>query len=627
MTSKLFASMGFSVCALIFLILIAIMYVSKRRQHKTHSNGFASLLGLTIFLLVNEIAYVISMSMSSEVTLLTIFLCRLYLTGLLIWIVGFLFYFLMLGTEDYEPERRNRIRLLYIILLGSVALVTAIISYMLPLDFNKSVNDMYAFSGTAAYFVYIVGFTAGTIMFMIVMFKRFNYPEAKKIPIRFSFFIVIGGLLIQALTGYDFNVSTFLFSFMIATLFFTIESQDSKLLAEVKDSKEKAEAANKAKTEFLENMSHEIRTPMSTILGFSESLLAQKELKADQVKEDVKNIHDASITLLTLINNILDISRLESDREKLVEREYELQDLVFEINSVFSSKIKNNDVTFEINVDPELPRRYYGDYQKMSKIVINVLMNALKYTNYGKITLDFLKKKNENPEDKNFCFEIVISNTGHAMKEEYLNFNFNDFVKIGENIDGNSIDSVTLGLGVAKQLIAMMEGKMDFLNETGKGTKYFIYIDQIVVNEEKIGDIFANKSKDVPEKRELDLTGKKVLVVDDNAMNITIASRLLEGYKVTIDSAKSGRECVEKVKNTHYDMIFLDHMMPEMDGVATLNVIKAADNKLPPVIALTANSYSGIREKYLEEGFNDYLAKPINFKDLNKLMYHYFDEK
>ena len=625
MTSKLFASMGFSFCALIFLILILIMYVSKRKHHKSKSNGFSFLLGLTISMLISEIIYVVLMAKVGTDATITKFMVRLYLTQILVWIVSFLFYFLTLGTEDYEAERRHKIRRAYMILLSSVAVVTAVISYFLPLNYGQSVNDIYAFGGLAAYFVYIVGFPAGTIMFAIVMFKRFNYPEAKKIPIRFGFVVVIGGLLIQAVGNYDFNVSTYLFSFMIATLFFTIESQDSKLLAEVRESKEQAEAANRAKTEFLENMSHEIRTPMSTILGFSESLLAQSDWSEENVKEDVKNIHDASITLLGLINNILDISRIESEKEKLVEKEYELQDLVFELNSVFSSKIDSKEITFDISVDPNLPRRYYGDYQKINKIVLNVLMNALKYTNYGKITLEFLQKKFEGSDD--FCFEIIVSNTGHAMKEEYLNFDFNDFVKMGEREDGSIIDSTTLGLEVAKQLITMMDGNMDFKNEVGKGTKYFIYIKQKVVNEEKIGEIFVNKSKDVPENRVLDLTGKNLLIVDDNAINIKIATRLLEGYKATIDSATSGQECIEKVKSKKYDLIFLDHMMPEMDGVATLNVIKSSGGTIPPIIALTANSYSGIREKYLEEGFNDYLAKPINYKDLNKLMHKLFDQQ
>ena len=262
-----------------------------------------------------------------------------------------------------------------------------------------------------------------------------------------------------------------------------------------------------------------------------------------------------------------------------------------------------------------------SDYLKICKLIVNILTNALKYTNYGKITLDIGK---DNKSKDNFGFEIVISNTGHAMKHELFNMTFEDFTAIGEKLD-NTVDSTILGFIVAKKLVQMLGGRIEFLNEPGKGTKYYIYFSQKVINEDKIGDIFENK-KDAPENRELDLTGKKILIVDDNLINLKLTVRLLEGYKATIETVKSGSECIEKVKTTKYDLIFLDHMMPEMDGVATLNILKQEDYSIPPIIALTANSYSGIKEKYLEEGFNDYLAKPINYKDLNKLMHNYFDK-
>ena len=623
MISKLFASMGFSVCGLFFMILILIMYLSKRKYSKSENKGFIFVLSFTIILLSIEIAYVYCLSIIDKVPVLTEVLCRAYLTGVLVWLTSYIYYVILLSTEEYELERKKKIRGTYFSILLVITLVTSFVSYLLPIEYNPAVNDIYSFGGLATYFVYVLGFVFGTIIFIIVMLKRFKYPESKKIPIRFAFIMIIVFLILQVITGYDYNLSTFLLSFMVATLYFTIESQDSKLLSKVKESKEAADAANKTKTEFLENMSHEIRTPLNTILGFSETLLNRKELTKDIVHDDVGNIHSASITLLDLINNILDVSRLESDKEKLVEREYELQDLVFEINSIFLAKINNEEVTFEINVDENLPRRYFGDYQKICKIIVNILTNALKYTNYGKITLDINRNKNIN--DK-FEFDIVISNTGHAMKHELFDMNFDDFTKIGDKLD-NSVDSTTLGFIVAKRLVTMLGGRVEFLNETGKGTKYYVHICQNVINEDKIGNIFENNSKDVPNNRVLDLTGKKILIVDDNLVNLKLTSRLLEGYKATIETARSGNECIEMIKNTKYDLIFLDHMMPEMDGVATLNIIKSSEYSIPPVIALTANSYSGIREKYLEEGFNDYLSKPINYKDLNKLMHNYFDKE
>ena len=619
MISKVFASMGFSVCGLFFMILILIMYLSKKKYSQSENKGFIFLLTFTMLLLIIEMCYVYNMHINSSYKE---FYCRLYLNGVLVWLIGYIYYIILLGTSEYELEMKKKIRRRYFIVLLVIAVITSIVSNFLPLKYNTAVNDIYSFGGIATYFTYIVGFTSASIMFILVMLRRFKYPESKKIPIRFAFILIIALLIGQVVTGYDYNISTVLLSFMVATLYFTIESQDSKLLNEVKELKEEADAANKAKTEFLENMSHEIRTPLNTILGFSESILGEKELTKEIVHEDVSNIHIASIALLDLINNILDVSRVESGREELVEREYELQDLIFEINSVFRGKLTNNEITFEINVDEELPRRYYGDYQKICKVIINILTNALKYTNYGKITLDVNRDKTLSDE---FGFEIVISNTGHAMKHELFNMTFEDFTAIGDRLD-NTVDSTILGFIVAKKLIEMLGGRIEFLNETGKGTKYFIYFSQSVINEDKIGNIFEDNNKDVPENRTLDLTGKKILIVDDNLVNLKLTARLLEGYKATIETAKSGYECVEKVKTTKYDLIFLDHMMPEMDGVATLNIIKQGDYSIPPVIALTANSYSGIKEKYLEEGFNDYLAKPINYKDLNKLMHNYFDK-
>ena len=625
MVSKIFTSMGFSLCGLLFTILILMMYFSKKKDDYTLESGlFASIVMFTIFLLLVEIGYIYCMASNGIIHRLTELMCRTYLLGVLAWMLAFSYYVLLSGTRHIEPsERRTKLRKRILYALLATMLITSLISCYMPIEYSKYMNDIYAFGGPALTVVYIIGFILVVVILCVLLVRDLEYPKDQKLPIYFTYILMIVILAIQLITGYDYNLLTFVFSAMIATTYFTVESQDYKIISELEKSKNEAMAADKAKTEFLANMSHEIRTPMNTILGFSEALLKEKTLTEDIVKMDTKNIHDAGVSLLDLINNILDISRIESNKEHVVTKEYDLQTLIFEINSVFSSKINSKEITFEINVDENLPRRYYGDYTKMCKIIVNILVNALHYTNYGKITLDIHEKE---PKENDFAFEIVVSNTGHAMLEENFNIDFQDFVKVDNEFD-NKIDSVALGLIVAKRLIKMLGGEIDFKNETGHGTKYFITIPEPVALEDKIGNIFENNSKDVPTERTLDLTDKRLLIVDDNNINIKLAVRLLEGYKAAIDTATSGVECLELVKNGKYDLIFLDHMMPEMDGLATLKALKSSGYKIPPVIALTANSYAGIKEKYLDEGFDDYLAKPINYRDLNKIMHKFFDEE
>lgn len=624
MKYTLFPSIGFSICALVFLSLVGIMYLSKKKYKNLENNIFAFMLLFTIVLLILEIVCVYTMSIRNEIPKLNEVLCRGYILGTIIWTTSFIAYTWSLGSRNKKVKNKRKRNVILSILLFVIISILFGISCFSPITYSGGSGELYVIGGDAVSVVYVAGFAMVTALLFFLLKNNLKLPWAQRAPIYFVvvFFAVVTAF--QVLSGYDFNDLTYIFAFCVTALYFTIESQDNKLISELEKSKEEAIEADKAKTEFLSNMSHEIRTPLNTIMGFSESLLGEDKLTEEVVKRDTKSIHDASVNLLDLVNNILDVSRIESGKEVLEEKEYVLENLIFDINSVISSKISKDDLKFEININKNIPSKYYGDSSKIYKIIICVLQNAIKYTNYGSITL---KVDGDKSDDEMFKFDFSVLNTGHAMKMEDFEKDFNDFVKLG-NSTQNNIDSVTLGLIIAKRLVNMIGGEIKFINEPGKGTQYHVIINQKITDEKEIGDIFEAKNNDITSSGSLiNLTGKKILIVDDNKINIKLASRLLESYHFEIDEALSGSECLEKVKNAKYDLIFLDHMMPEMDGIATMKLLKESGYNIPPVIALTANSYTGLKEKYLEVGFSDYLSKPINFKELNKLINKFFNNK
>ena len=616
----LFPSIGFTICGLVFLVLTMLMYFTKKKFDNLENSIYRALIVLTFINLILEFICVYTISIRDSIPVINEILCRGFILGCIVWVITFIGYIWSLGKKEVSKEKSKTYKkflALFIILIGIICFT---ISCLLPIEYTAGLNSEFnVIGGPGVYVLYGVSFVLVVIFLFYLLRNRANLPLSHRLAFYFSFIFFIVVTALQTIYM-DFNDLTFIFSFFVIVMYFTIESQDNQLLNELEKSKNKAQAADNAKTEFLSNMSHEIRTPMNTILGFSESLLGEKNLTKEMVKRDVTFIHDASVSLLDLINNILDISRIESGKEVVDEKEYNLENLIFEINSIIYSRINKEVLEFKMDIDKNIPKKYYGDYNKIYKSLINILTNAIKYTNYGELKFKVDGKKISDDE---FEISFVISNTGHDMKEEEFYKDFDEFIKLGKT-DQNNIDSVRLGLIVAKRLIAILNGSIEFKNEVGKGTKYIIKIPQKIIDNKSIGNIFDNK--DVVSNDLLDLSGKKVLIVDDNLVNIKLTARLLSQYKFEISSCLSGKECIEKVKENKYDLIFLDHMMPEVDGLMTMKLLKTSECNIPPVIALTANSYAGLKDMYIKHGFSDYLSKPINAKELNKLIDNYFKD-
>lgn len=369
--------------------------------------------------------------------------------------------------------------------------------------------------------------------------------------------------------------------------------------------------ANKAKSTFLANMSHEIRTPMNAVMGISEILLQDNSL-SPSVREHVEDIKSAGNNLLSIINDILDFSKIESGKMELVEHNYQMSSVIYDIQNMIHYKIKDNQVKLIVNVDPSLPNELYGDEVRLRQIIINLLGNAVKYTKEGTIGLKISWQR----EQETAWIKIDVEDTGIGIRKEDLEKLFESFQRVDLKANYN-IEGTGLGLTICKQLCSLMGGDIGVKSKYGKGSTFTVVIPQVIVDERAIyGDEKHKKNPlEGKQKHEVQFYAPmaNVLVVDDNELNLKVVQGLMKPYGVKIDTAMSGEEAIEKIRKNMYHVVFLDHMMPKMDGIETLSTIKKQiKNFSTPVIALTANAITGVREMYIEKGFQDYLSKPVN---------------
>ncbi|MCI8902449.1 MAG: response regulator, partial [Lachnospiraceae bacterium] len=391
------------------------------------------------------------------------------------------------------------------------------------------------------------------------------------------------------------------------------EQQNAQLTLAKKDAddaRHEALAANEAKGRFLANMSHEIRTPINAVLGMDEMIL--RETKEQQVKEYAMDIYTAGQTLLSLINDILDFSKIESGKMEIVPIAYDLSSMIHDLVNMAAQRAAHKDLCLEVTVDPQIPSRLYGDDVRIRQVLTNILTNAVKYTHEGTV---WLRVKCRG-DGGTVVLLFEVEDTGIGIRQEDLPKLYTEFERIEEDRN-RSIEGTGLGMSITLQLLSLMGSRLQVESEYGKGSKFYFELEQKIVDSTPIGN-FESRIRQIAE--DYDYRSKfcapdaKILVVDDNAANRKVFRHLLKETLVQVTDVESGMECLELVQKNRYDLIFLDHMMPDMDGVETLHRIKELPGcpcRDTPIIVLTANAVSGAKENYLSEGFDDFLSKPI----------------
>ena len=598
-----------SFAQLIYTFLLSIVFFSKERINKKENNIYSYLLIETVALL--SFGIILYFMMKSSSYTMKMIMNKLYLFFKLLWTYLFTLYILStLYSEKLFNSKSSTIRN---ILIGFFQFILIMV---LPLNFTINDNGAMFAYGISTIVTYFLSFIYVIILIYVLLSKIKFAKQSKYIPLYLFFVLGTFCTIIQAINPALFLVVP-LEALLTAVMYFTIENPDAKMIEQLNKARDEAVKANQAKTDFLSSMSHEIRTPLNAICGFSNSLL-ENDGVSTEAKGDVKNIIMASDTLLELVNGILDISKIEANKLEIIDTVYSFKKMYEELILLTKARIGEKPIEFKHSYDESIPEFLYGDGVRVKQVIINLLTNSAKYTKDGYIDFRI------NSIQKNNIIRLIISveDSGIGIKKESIDKLFTKFERLGVEKQ-TTTEGTGLGLAITKKLVEMMGGKIVVQSIYGKGSIFTISLDQRMLTNEELTKVMKEKETEEKTDEIIDASGKNILVVDDNMLNLKVAERLLKAYKCNITLVSSGSECLDKVSNNKYDLILLDDMMPRMSGTETLQKLKEIETFNTPVVALTANAITGMKEEYINRGFNDYLSKPIIKEDLNRVMKKY----
>lgn len=608
-----------TIAAICISILLVVIFYAKKGTTNNETKIYSIILKANLLYCITDIVGFIVAILSGNTTLIGV-LQKIQMIEIIAIIL--LLYTYEVFILDFSDKTKKTISIFSIIvgvLVGGAIAVTPIAITLNGYNIvTKGLSYNIMFYTSLVYLALI-------LIYIARIYVKTKQDHNKALP--FAYLVIIYSLALLAskyVTLLD--VQTFIFGFTLLIMYFTIENPDAKLVTELEAAKAEAERANAAKTDFLTKVSHEVRTPLNAIVGFAATLDEVETL--DEARENAQYIVSASKNILELVNGILDISKLEENKVEIINSEYSLVKECEEIIRYIEPRISGKPIIFKRTIARDIPKVLVGDKGKVKDIITNLLNNAIEYTKEGYIDLNISCINKDNTTS----LVISVEDSGVGISQKNVEKLFDKYSKFDDNL--NSGDASGLELSITKSLVELLGGRIIVQTAQGAGTKFTVYLNQEIAAVQTLPEEIETEYDEeeveeiIDDNGTLDLTGKKILVVDDNNLNLKVAVNFIKEYGAEIDTCTSGNECVSFINEGKvYDIIFMDDMMPKVSGTETLHILQQIPSFNQKVIVLTANSIEGVRDKYLEAGFEDYLSKPIIKMELERILRKHLNNK